>query len=85
MKNIGSRAEVFHGTATKTAGGLTKKELIRGGDGRIKSKAASCAALDRMKREGKKALVKVFKPVKNGFKLQPREGTKEYAKKIKKM
>ena len=48
-------------------------------------RAASCAATARMKREGKKALVKVFKPVKNGFKLQPKEGTKDYAKKIKKM
>lgn len=85
MKNIGSRAEVFHGTATKTPGGLLKKDLIRGDDGRIKSKAASCAAMDRMKREGKKAMTKVFKPKKNGFKLQPREGTKEYEKKIKKM
>jgi len=85
MKNIGSRAEVFHGTAAKTAGGLTKKELTQGSDGRIKSKAASCAALDRMKREGKKAMTKVFKPKKNGFKLQPKEGTKEYEKKIKKM
>lgn len=85
MKDIGSRAEVFHGTAARTSGGLTKKDLMKGEDGRIKSKAASCAALDRMKREGKKALVKVFKPAKSGFKLQPKEGTKEYAKKIKKM
>lgn len=85
MKTIGSRAEVFHGNADHTSGGLRKKDLIQGEDGRIKSKAASCAALIRMKREGNKALVKVFKPAKSGFKLQPREGTKEYAKKIKKM
>jgi hypothetical protein len=38
-----------------------------------------------MKREGNKAMTKVFKPKKNGFKLQPKEGTKEYEKKIKKM
>jgi hypothetical protein len=38
-----------------------------------------------MKREGKKAMTKVFKPVKNGFKLQPMVGSKEYEKKIKKM
>ena len=85
MKTIGTRAEVFHGNADNTPGGLGKKDLIKGEDGRIKSRAASCAATARMKREGKKALVKVFKPVKNGFKLQPKEGTKEYAKKIKKM
>jgi hypothetical protein len=42
---IGSRAEVFHGTADKTAGGLTKKDLMQDPkDGRIKSKAAHAAA-----------------------------------------
>jgi hypothetical protein len=85
MKDIGSRAEVFHGTAAKTPGGLTKKDLMKGEDGRIKSKAASCAALQRLKREGKKAMTSVFKPKANGFKLQPKAGTKEYEKKIKKM
>lgn len=85
MNTVGSRAEVFHGTAMKTSGGLTKKDLIQGVDGRIKSKAASCAAADRLKREGKKAMTNVFKPKKNGFKLQPMVGTKEYEKKIKKM
>ena len=81
---IGSRAQVFHGTADRTAGGLIKKDLILD-DGQIKSKAAQKAALARMKDEGKKHLVKVFKPVKNGFKLQPKEGTKDYKKKMKKM
>jgi hypothetical protein len=41
--------------------------------------------LARVKREGKKAMVNVFKPKANGFKLQPKAGTKEYNKKIKKM
>jgi len=45
---IGSRAEVFHGTADMTAGGLSKKDL-KMKDGRIVSKAASEAALKRMK------------------------------------
>lgn len=85
MKDIGSRAEVFHGTAKKTSGGLAKKDLTKSQDGRIKSKAASCSALTRMKREGKQAMVNVFKPKANGFKLQPKAGTKEYEKKIKKM
>jgi hypothetical protein len=82
---VGTRAEVFHGTADKTAGGLTKKDLMMGKDGRIKSKAAHDAALKRMKKEGKKAMVKVFKPKKTGFKLQPKAGTAEYEKKIAKM
>lgn len=39
-KSIGSRAEVFHGHADKTSGGLTKKDLkLDSKDGRIKSKA----------------------------------------------
>lgn len=81
---IGSRAQVFHGTADQTAGGLKKKDLILD-NGQIKSKAAQEAALARMKNEGKKHLVKVFKPTKKGFKLQPKEGTKAYKTKVKKM
>mgnify|MGYP005729725461 CR=1 FL=1 len=45
---VGSRAEVFHGNADKTPGGLSKKDLIMK-DGRVVSKAASKAALARMK------------------------------------
>ena len=48
MKTIGTRAEVFHGNADHTPGGLGKKDLIKGEDGRIKSKAASCGATARM-------------------------------------
>ena len=86
MKPIGSRAEVFHGTAAKTSGGLTQKDLMLDpNDGQIKSVAAHKAALKRMEREGKKHLTKVFKPKKGKFALQPKEGTKEYKKKMKKM
>jgi hypothetical protein len=81
---VGSRAQVFHGTADQTAGGLKKKDLILD-NGEIKSKAAQQAALARMKKEGKKAMVKVFKPKAGKFKLQPKEGTKAYDKLIKKM
>jgi hypothetical protein len=85
-KPIGSRAEVFHGTAVKTSGGLTQKDLMLDpNDGQIKSVAAHKAALKRMEREGKKHLTKVFKPKKGKFALQPKEGTKEYKKKMKKM
>lgn len=85
-KPIGSRAEVFHGTAERTSGGLTAKDLMLDAkDGQIKSVAAHQAALERMKKEGKKHLTKVFKPKKGTFTLQPKEGTKEYKKKIKKM
>ena len=37
-KVIGSRAEVMHGTAIKTSGGLTKKHLKYNKAGRIVSK-----------------------------------------------
>tara|TARA_R110002072_G_scaffold5495_8_gene35171 strand:- start:1663 stop:1869 length:207 start_codon:yes stop_codon:yes gene_type:complete len=67
-----------------TSGGLTKKDLVVK-DGRIVSKAASQAALKRVKSEGKKHLTKVFRPTKKGFKLQPKKGTAAYKKLVKKM
>ena len=36
----GTRAQVYHGTADRTAGGLTKKDLVMK-DGEIRSKAKS--------------------------------------------
>lgn len=41
MKNEGSRAEVMHGKAMRTSGGLTKKELKYNKQGRIVSKKKS--------------------------------------------
>ena len=43
MMEVGSRAQVFHGTAARTTGGLTKKDL-RMVDGRIVSKDKSKGA-----------------------------------------
>ena len=37
-KRLGSRAEVFHGTARQTTGGLTKKDLMKNKHGEIVSK-----------------------------------------------
>ena len=85
MQTFGSRAEVWHGVALKTTGGLEKKDLTQDKYGRILSKAARKAALARLKDEGKKHLVKVFKSKNTGFKLQPKEGSKAYERKIKKM
>ena len=85
MQTFGSRAEVWHGVALKTTGGLEKKDLTQDKYGRILSKAARKAALARLKDEGKKHLVKVFKPKTPGFKLPPQEGSKAYERKIKKM
>lgn len=44
MKDIGSRAEVWHGVALKTTGGLVKKDLKMSPDGRIVSKDKSKGA-----------------------------------------
>ena len=37
-KTFGSRAEVFHGNAKKTTGGLTKKDLMKNKHGEIVSR-----------------------------------------------
>lgn len=44
MKTFGSRAQVMHGTAMKTSGGLTKKNLRKNKHGRIVSVRASKSA-----------------------------------------
>lgn len=44
MVAVGTKAQVFHGAANHTAGGLDKKDLFQDAkDGRIKSKAQSKA------------------------------------------
>ncbi len=64
MLTVGSRRQVWNGTAKKTAGGLTKKDLKINKRGRIVSKKMS----DRAKRE--KRLEKAgYKPKKGHFKL----------------
>ena len=61
--NVGSRAQVWHGTAHKTSGGLTKDKLLMNKHGRIVSKKKHATA----KRE--KRLEKAgFKPKKGTFK-----------------
>jgi hypothetical protein len=82
-KRIGSRAEVIHGTAQQTAGGLKKSDLfVDEKDGRIKSKDAVKMAKDRLKREGKAHFVMKFKPKAGEFTPQPKQGTKAYDKKL---
>lgn len=61
-KTVGSKAEVFHGTAKHTSGGLTKKHLMRTKAGRIVSRKKHAA--------GKKAIQRLFKL---GFK--PKKGS----------
>lgn len=44
MPSVGSRAQVYNGTALRTAGGLTRADLFQDKYGRIRSKRASSAA-----------------------------------------
>ena len=50
LKNIGSRAEVMHGTARKTSGGLLKSQLKYNKHGKIVSRAKSSKGKQMLKR-----------------------------------
>lgn len=67
IKNIGSRAEVWHGVAKKTNGQLEKKDLIKNKIGRIVSKKKS---LKHSKDPNKNPLLKI------GY--QRKKGSKEF-------
>lgn len=53
---VGSKAQVFHGTAKKTAGGLKKGDLMKH-NGRIVSKKQHAAGLQAIKRLRAKGFV----------------------------
>ena len=64
LRAIGTRAEVMHGTAHHTSGGLTTKDLKYNKHGRIVSRKASEAgkkALKHLERAGYKARKGQFK------------------------
>jgi hypothetical protein len=77
MLTIGSKAQVFHGTAHHTVGGLTRKDLFKNKRGKIVSRKQAAA--------GKKAysrLVKAgYKPKKGVFKLFTKK-TRKAARKV---
>lgn len=66
-QNIGSRAQVWHGTAKKTSGGLTKQNLMKNKHGRIVSKRKHVKGKQTIKRlqkmgyKAKKGEFKLFK------------------------
>jgi hypothetical protein len=62
---VGSKSQVFHGTAKHTSGGLTKKDLMKTRKGRIVSKKKHAAGKKALKR----LYAKGFKPKKGTFKL----------------
>jgi hypothetical protein len=65
MKSCGSKAQVWHGNAKKTTGGLTKRDLMKNKHGRIVSK--------RKHNLGKKSIKRLrklgYKAKKGEFKL----------------
>ena len=67
MVAVGSKSQVWHGTAKHTSGGLTKKDLMKTKKGRIVSRrkhAAGLKALSKLKKAGyvaKKGTFKLFK------------------------
>jgi len=73
MATIGSKAQVFHGTAHHTKGGLTRKDLIKNKRGKIVSKKQAAA--------GKKAFSRLRKlgyvPKKGTFKLFTKKAGKK--------
>lgn len=62
---VGSKSQVYHGTAKHTSGGLTKKDLMKTKKGRIVSKRKHAAGLKAIKR----LYAKGYKPKKGTFKL----------------
>ena len=61
----GSKAQVWHGSAKHTSGGLTRKDLMKTKKGRIVSRKKHAIGLRRIKTLHKKG----YKPKKGTFKL----------------
>lgn len=72
---VGSKAQVYHGTADRTAGGLKKEDLMKTAKGRIVSKkqhSAGLKAIQRLRAAG-------FVAKKGEFKLFSKRGSKKAA------
>jgi hypothetical protein len=69
LKAVGTKAQVWHGSAKHTSGGLTRKDLMKTKKGRIVSRkkhAAGKKALKRLHKAGYKAKKGSFKLFKRG-------------------
>jgi len=64
MKTVGSKAEVFHEVASRTSGGLKKKDLMKTKHGRIVSRRKHSLGLKAVKR----LFALGYKPKKGTFK-----------------
>ena len=84
---VGTRAQVWHGTADRTAGGLTKKDLFMK-NGRIRSKRASRSAKNNQNlkkagwtfKKGEFGAVRVDEKDEEGKKRTVRRSAKRSAK-----
>ena len=79
VKTIGSRAEVFHGNAKKTSGGLMKKDLMKNKHGEIVSKKKHLTAKKekRLEKHGYFAVKGKFGYVKKTAKKKNKTGKKK--------
>ena len=77
-KLVGSRAEVWHRTAYKTAGGLTHTKLMQNKHGRIVSRAKHHTAKKekRLEKAGYKTKKGQFGSFHNGKKMKTRKAKK---------
>lgn len=76
MKTVGSRAEVFHGTAKRTAGRLVKDDLMKSKSGRIvsiKKHNAGKAALKHLHAKGYIAVKGKFGSARGASKVGDKE------------
>lgn len=79
VKATGTRAQVMHGTARKTKGGLTKADLKYNKDGRIVSRVKSRSA-GHLSAWNKAAKAEGYMKKGQAFKPLPRAGTAAYAR-----
>ena len=75
---VGSRAQVMHGTADKTSGGLKKNDLKYKKNQKIVSKKASARAKkeNRLGKAGYKTKKGVFGAFKNGKKVSKKRSSR---------
>lgn len=84
MQTIGTRAQVWHGTAKKTSGGLTKSHLMKNKHGRIVSRrkhASGKRSIKRLRRLGyvaKKGHFTLFRKGHKGRKSRKMKGGMAY-------
>lgn len=74
---VGSKAQVYHGTARHTSGGLHKKDLMKTKSGRIVSRrkhALGKKAIKTLKRMGYIAKKGTFKLFRKGVRTMKRRG-----------